>query len=193
MLLGTSKLLEVLANDFDLDSSIDASSVAVVLEPNDSQVQVQSDGRILVTPDPGFVGQVSFQYVVSDAEGLTSSPTNVRVTVVGSAFQNPINRYDVNDDRSVSPLDVLVIVNLLNARGASLPLDSLPGPPDYVDVNGDMLVNPLDILDLINFINRGASGSGEGTEPLGLASVIDPFEFGSIWDDLPVSPKRRRR
>ncbi|MFN9714137.1 MAG: dockerin type I domain-containing protein, partial [Planctomycetota bacterium] len=71
---------------------------------------------------------------------------------------------------SVSPLDVLAIINLLNARGASIPVDDLPDSTDYVDVNGDNQVDPLDVLALINFINAGGNtnrkgeGEGEGGE-----------------------------
>lgn len=114
------------------------------------------------------------QYVISDNEGLSSNVADVTVRVVASLYQNPNNKFDVNDDSFVSPIDVLVVVNLLNAQGPSVPVDGLPGPPDYVDVNGDGRVDPIDVLELINFINSGGNGSGgegEGAWVVGIQAA----------------------
>jgi hypothetical protein len=75
--------------------------------------------------------------------------------------QNPVNRFDVNGDNFVNPLDVLEIINLLNRVGSSLPVSQLTVIPPYVNVDGDASVSPLDVLALINFINSGGGG-GEG-------------------------------
>jgi hypothetical protein len=80
------------------------------------------------------------------------------------AYQNPNLNQDVNADGFVSPIDVLVLVNLLNSRGPSIPVAGLPGPPDYVDVDGDNFVTPLDALSVINYINAGGTNSGPGGE-----------------------------
>ncbi|MFM7930426.1 MAG: dockerin type I domain-containing protein, partial [Pirellula sp.] len=100
-------------------------------------------------------------YVVSDNEGRPSVPTDVTVRVVVSIYQNPRSRFDVDDDGTASPLDVLVLINLLNTLAPSLPVDGLPGPPAYVDVNADNRVDPLDVLDLINHMNSRDNGEGE--------------------------------
>jgi hypothetical protein len=86
----------------------------------------------------------------------------VTVLVVVSIYQNPGNRFDVDDDETVSPLDVLVLINLLNSQAPSLPVDGLPSPPAYVDVNADNRVDPLDVLELINHMNSRSNGEGEG-------------------------------
>jgi hypothetical protein len=160
---GVTTTLHVLANDSDPDGTLDPSTLSIVSFPSMADLVVQTDGRILFTPRSGFLGPTQFRYVVSDTDGRKSAPTDVTVLVVVSVYQNPRSRYDVDDDGSVSPLDVLVLVNLLNSTGVSLPVDGLPGPPPYVDVNGDASVDPLDVLDVINFINsRTVQGSGEG-------------------------------
>ncbi|MFN9603986.1 MAG: hypothetical protein ACK6A7_11155, partial [Planctomycetota bacterium] len=74
--------------------------------------------------------------------------------------------------KAVSPLDALIVINLLNAIGPQ-DLNPYSGPPvvingylvaDQVDVNGENSVDPLDVLASINFINsRGGSGEGEGS------------------------------
>ncbi|MFT5523456.1 MAG: hypothetical protein ACI9HK_001402, partial [Pirellulaceae bacterium] len=80
-------------------------------------------------------------------------------------WQNPRNRFDVNDDNTVEPLDVLQLVNYINIHNSgALPIPPGPdGPPPYVDVSGDNRVAPIDALQLINFINNSlAQGQGQG-------------------------------
>jgi len=98
-------------------------------------------------------------------------------------FKNPL---DVNDDGYVSSLDVLKIVNRLNAFGdQTLAEGELVGGAarQYVDVNGDGLVTPRDALQVINHLNRegGAEGEGQATPP------VDLF-FQSAADRDPTPP-----
>jgi ELWxxDGT repeat protein len=96
----------------------------------------------------------------TDQQGLWVE--KVMTVQVGWRNQNPNNPFDVDNDKTVSPLDVLTVINLINAKGASLPVSGLPSPPPYYDVNGDDRIDPLDVLVLINEINaRGGNGEGE--------------------------------
>jgi len=130
-----------------------------------------ASGQIQFTPNAGFIGSTSFQYVVSDNDGAQSNSALVTVQVVSSLFQNQSDNFDVDGDKFVSPLDALIVINLLNAIGPQ-DLNPYSGPPvvingylvaDQVDVNGDNSVDPLDVLAIINFINSGGSGEGEGS------------------------------
>jgi hypothetical protein len=90
---------------------------------------------------------------------------------------NPILPMDVTADGSIGPLDVLVVINLLNSFSrpdwlasdgpmSSEELDSF----GYFDVNADNSVDPLDVLTIINFLNRlNASGEGEFVSNPGVA------------------------
>ncbi|MFN9602516.1 MAG: tandem-95 repeat protein, partial [Planctomycetota bacterium] len=155
-------VLDVLRNDSDPDGSLDPATLAIVSGSDMADLVVQPDGTIRFTPRAGFLGSTQFRYVISDNDGRPSVPTDVTVRVVVSIYQNPRNRYDVDDDGTVSPLDVLVLINLLNSQAPSLPVDGLPGPPPYVDVTADNRVDPLDVLDVINHINSRGNGEGEG-------------------------------
>lgn len=169
---GTQTALNVALNDYDPDGSINPSSVVIVTPSEVASATVQPNGQILFIPQSGFTGTTKLQYVISDSEGLASNVADVTVRVVASLYQNPNNKYDVNDDSFVSPIDVLVVVNLINAQGPSVPVDGLPGPPDYVDVNGDGNVDPIDVLELINFINSGGNdGEGEGAWVVGIQAA----------------------
>ena len=67
----------------------------------------------------------------------------------------------VDRDSSVSPLDVLVLVNWLNSGGSPVVSKPLPARPIYyLDVDGDNTISPLDVLVLINYLNRPKDGEG---------------------------------
>ncbi|MCY2978797.1 MAG: dockerin type I domain-containing protein [Planctomycetota bacterium] len=83
-----------------------------------------------------------------------------------SAWQNPSQVHDVDDNKSIDPLDVLNLINYINLNGSgslpgTRPSNSLYG---YVDVDGDMQVSPLDVLRVINMINASRNAEGEATQ-----------------------------
>ena len=90
----------------------------------------------------------------------------LRLLGADSAWQNPSQIYDVDDNKSIDPLDVLNLINYINLKGSgslpgTRPSNSLYG---YVDVDGDMQVSPLDVLRVINMINATRNGEGEATQ-----------------------------
>lgn len=181
--LNTQVLIDVLANDFDTDGTINRSTVSIVTPPNFGTAVAQSDGRVLFIPQAGFTGTAIFAYAVNDNDGLSSNVATVTVQVVASLYQNPSNRFDVNNDSFVSPIDVLMVINLLNSTGASIPVEQLPPPPPFYDVNGNGFVDATDVLALVDYINSaGNSGSGEGEQ-----SVED--SVGSLAIGLLVPPQ----
>ena len=170
-------VLDVLRNDSNPDGTLDPATLVIVSGSEMADVMVQNDGTIRFTPQAGFLGTTQFRYVVSDIDGRPSVPTDVTVLVVVSIYQNPRSRFDVDDDGTASPLDVLVLINLLNSQGPSLPVDGLPGPPAYVDANADNRVDPLDVLDVINHINSRGNGEGEDGADRTLDDVFASFDW----------------
>jgi hypothetical protein len=160
----------VLANDKDPEG--DAMTASIVTNPTRGTVTLNANGTFTYTPGPTalFGATDTFTYRAIDAFGAASPQTTVTITIGRApppAYQNPSQRWDVNADGFISPIDVLILVNLLNSRGSSIPVAGLPGPPDYVDVNGDNFVTPLDVLAVIDKINS-SSGSGEGEQIIGV-------------------------
>lgn len=83
-------------------------------------------------------------------------------------WQNPINRFDVNANGSVEPLDVLNIINELNnprfrdSVGRLVDAASLAVFPNFFfDVNADGFAVPLDALIIVNFLNLTSQPEGE--------------------------------
>jgi hypothetical protein len=104
--------------------------------------------------------------------------TDATITIVGSSGTgagegntNETNPLDVNNDGYVSSIDVLALINRINAigRGAFSTMqaegESAPQQPKkyYYDTNNDGSLSSLDILKIINYLNeKSRRGEGEG-------------------------------
>ncbi len=79
---GTPLRANVLANDADPDGQSLAVDLSVSpgTTPSNGNLDLQSDGRFIYTPNPGFTGVDSFTYTVSDGNGGTATAT-VNITV----------------------------------------------------------------------------------------------------------------
>jgi len=94
----------------------------------------------------------------------------------GEGNTNPWDRFDVNNDGFVSPIDALILVNKVNTNGGGA-LGNGGGEGEgsgekfYVDVNEDGFLSPLDILWVVNRIN-GSNFSGEGEGEGQVAPVV---------------------
>ncbi|MFN6300663.1 MAG: dockerin type I domain-containing protein, partial [Planctomycetota bacterium] len=97
-------------------------------------------------------------------EAIDGEVEDWMITISSNPYTNPTNQFDVTGDGFVSPIDVLQIVNYINAGLPSRP--SLPptAVPPFLDVNGDGFINALDVLAVIDEINKNLSGGrgGEG-------------------------------
>lgn len=199
----------VLANDRDPEG--DAMTASLVSLPTRGTVTMNPNGTFTYIPGATalFGTTDTFTYRATDVFGASSPQTTVTITIgrpPQPVYQNPSQQWDVNADGFISPIDVLILVNLLNSRGPSVPVAGLPGPPDYVDVNGDNVVTPLDVLAVIDKINAASgSGEGEGAEATGIgqftvgpglvdsaaSGVAAPIDFGvsrvQVGRELPTS------
>jgi hypothetical protein len=69
-----------------------------------------------------------------------------------------LNQYqvDVNQDKLVTALDALLVINYISGIGSStdpVKYKADHDPNGYLDVNGDGLVTALDALLILNYIN----------------------------------------
>lgn len=77
-------------------------------------------------------------------------------------WQNQRNQFDVDGDGDVIAVDVLTLINYINAHPSGALPDPPQLPPPYYDINNDGFCTPLDVLLVINYINSQPIGSGEG-------------------------------
>lgn len=128
------------------------------------------------------------------ADAITAFLTGVMAEV---SWQNAADPFDVNDDGLVTPLDVLKVINYINAHPGNSALPASPAtPPPFYDINGDGSCTAEDVVSVINYINAQLDAAGEG-EFSGLMVVrqrnADDLHFLYSLDVPPLpSPIRAR-
>ncbi|MEZ6078163.1 MAG: Ig-like domain-containing protein [Pirellulaceae bacterium] len=157
----------VLANDHDPEGSA-LTAILVAPPSNASQFSLNANGTFSYQHDfsKGKTTD-SFSYQASDGSGL-SVVTTVTIVIDNPpppSHQNPDNFLDVNADGFISPIDALLIINVLNSRSGSgtiISTANLPAPPPYLDTDGNNIITANDVLQVINYLNAHSGGHGEG-------------------------------
>ncbi|MEM7237245.1 MAG: Ig-like domain-containing protein [Pseudomonadota bacterium] len=72
---NTAVEIDVLANDIDVDGDDLFVTLDVGNGPSNGAAEVGVDGTVTYTPDDGFVGSDTFDYILSDGDGPTSTAT----------------------------------------------------------------------------------------------------------------------
>ena len=73
--------INVLANDQDVDGTIDPASLIITLQPTNGNVKLEADGTVTYSARPGFSGADTFRYTVADNLGQQSEQATVTVSV----------------------------------------------------------------------------------------------------------------
>jgi hypothetical protein len=151
------------------------------------KVQFDATGYVVTTPVNGI-------QTVSYVTGAPITHVDFGAYREPSPWQNPVLAEDVNNQGSVDPIDVLILINEVNINGSrGLDGSGLTSPP-YYDVNGDRVLSPLDILQVINAINRRGNSGGEGEtvaamQSLSTSSLIVPSFPSFVLDARNSQPK----
>jgi len=183
-----------------VDNDNDPDGVPATLTPSlqtlgNGTFSINTDKSLSYSPAAGYVGVDRATYKVTDDQGLSSNNAEIEVLVLDFSTAKPwynIRRpFDVNDDGIVSPVDALMVINAINARGSKVLPTSLAGANGlfgFVDSSGDNSLAPLDALLVINELNR-MRGGGEGESP-----VIHDFALQQMaMDDDPTTRRGKRR
>lgn len=110
--------------------------------------------------------------ITAAAPGFSADAKEVLVADDERPYQNPREALDVNGDTFVSPLDALLIINVMNTFGmgeAAVIMAQYQGPAIFPDTTGDNFISPLDALLVINTLNGFGSQSGAGESLSGSA------------------------
>lgn len=79
---GNSKRINVVANDLGNGGIINPASVSITDQPIQGKVTVNTNGTVLYSANPGYVGLDSFYYRVANTQGSWSNVAKVRVQVL---------------------------------------------------------------------------------------------------------------
>ena len=136
--VGVAEDLAVLANDVDADGTLDPATVAVTQLPAEGDVQVNADGSVRYTPDPGFTGSDSFRYQAADNRGAVGASALVNVEVV-STTPAPVAVDDDDDTFEDESVDVDALANdtgLLAPSSLEVTIDPIFGSVEIVQSAG---------------------------------------------------------
>ena len=158
----------------------DLDGDAVTAEPTVGSVQGQF-GRLQVFADgtftyvsngSGTIGDVAtgvppsvdrFDITFVDSTGLRTT-ASIPFTLTASRRQNPIlsQAEDVNADGFITPIDALLVLNVLRRAGSGNVdvADLGPRDPAFPDANGNGRVTPLDALVVLNRLRRQNNSFG---------------------------------
>lgn len=95
---NTAVTIPVLANDSDIDGTLNPASVTITSQSASGTATANPDGTVTFTPASGFTGNTSFSYTVLDNNGLASAPAEVTVNVRSNAppVISAINNIELN-------------------------------------------------------------------------------------------------
>jgi len=121
----TQVVINVIANDSDVDNNLDLSTVAVVDPPGNGAASVSGGGQISYTPQAGFNGADSFTYQICDTDGacdtavvtITVTATNsppvanddTATTLAGANVPIDVTANDTDPDGNLDPSTVTVV------------------------------------------------------------------------------------
>ncbi|MEZ6150590.1 MAG: Ig-like domain-containing protein [Pirellulaceae bacterium] len=132
--VGQSRTLDILANDSDVDSTIDPRTIEITSRPGFGTLTVNQTGGVTYTPESGFRGNDVFRYTVKDSTGTVSNEAEV-VLVVNSA---PVAANDSAFTVKGDPVTINVLSNDRDVDGAldtsSVRIEVSPAPNGSVEV-----------------------------------------------------------
>jgi parallel beta-helix repeat protein len=155
-------------------------------------------------------GQLSVQFSVTVIDdSILERPTLIRILAESTSSElisgglqltildndSPWHNYamplDVDSDNSISPLDIIVIINFLNSNSnTNLSTTLPPNPQSFIDVDEDQFASPLDVIILINYLNQKSNGEGEDASLDLFVGEVQGSAFGMEAGEI-ASWKRR--
>jgi hypothetical protein len=116
--------------------------------------------RLMLTPERLIHRYSSDQVTIVVSNG-SSAPLAAAFERVASPWRNPSDRFDVDGNGSVQPLDALRIINEISRNGARI-LTNASSITQFFDASDDGAVTALDALRVINELSRRGRAGGEG-------------------------------
>jgi len=133
-------IINVAANDTDVDGNLDPTSVSVTAPPANGTATPNGNGTVTYTPNANFNGTNTFQYQICDTNSACATAT-VTVNVT------PVNDYPVaNDDTASTNEDTPVTINVTG---------------NDTDIDGNL--NPASARTITAPLHGTTTDNGDGT------------------------------
>ena len=134
---GGSTTVDLLANDVDVDGTINRQSLVITQAPKSGTILFNQDGTVTFRPDLTFLGVDSFRYTIRDNDNATSNQATVSIQV-STENLTPTAADDLADTLSGQAVTVDLVANDSDADGSIVPgTVEIVQPP----TNGEVTVN----------------------------------------------------
>jgi len=155
-----------------------------------------STGTLMVRLNNQANGSVRADAVLITRSDLPAPP--VAVPPVSTSAHNASMPLDVNDDRFISALDALVVINKLIAQdtqslsvASAVPLSTATATQYFLDVNDDTIVSPIDALIVINYLNQPQATTSSSVTSLATSESLtseasSPSELSAVATDQAI-------
>jgi uncharacterized secreted protein with C-terminal beta-propeller domain len=178
------------AFDFAVGPLFDSAATDLAARLNVAPGQI-----VRLAAEPGeATGRIDLVLRVDDQQYLYRSSDRQSVELADDSYefvtridwQNPADKFDVNDDSDIAPNDALLIINELKSVGSrALPQSVVrqvgANREHFVDVNADGQLSPIDALLVINRLNEL---SIVHTNPSQVDSQADPQVIDDLFDQM---------
>lgn len=141
---NTAVAIPVLANDSDVDSPLDPSSITIGTTVKNGTISINTTtGIVTYTPAKDYVGNDSFTYTIKDSGGLVSNVATVSISVV-NVNRAPVAVDDDVELTSVAPVSIDVLNNDYDPDGDEISIVSVTNPSKgSVKIeNGEVIFTP---------------------------------------------------
>ena len=185
-----ARTLDVLANDTSTPDTKEELTVAAVTQPaSGGKVSVAPNGAgVEFTPTPGFVGEVTFTYTLSDGNGGTDT-TTVTVTVENAPPKAVADTFSVPTSSGAKTLDVLANDTKESDEELTVTAVTQPASGGTVSVapNGAGVVfTPAPgFMGSVTFTYTGSDGNG-GTDTTTVTVMVENAPPKAVADTFSV-------
>jgi VCBS repeat-containing protein len=111
---GNSTLIDLAANDSDVDNALDLNSISIIGAPANGTLVVNGDGTVTYNHDGSETLSDSFTYTISDISGAISNTATVNITVTpvnDAPTTSGIADVTVNEDAAATTIDLHAAFN----------------------------------------------------------------------------------
>ncbi len=204
----TSVKRTVQIGDYLYSIADDRVIVTDLLKPSVIHAELLLPKPTVIKVEPSKGGGNSGGTIVTKIDPVINI-VETKVTEKPFEWHNHKNRFDVNGDGDVAPIDVLNVINFLKSHGSGSVADLEKPMRDrqkaegltaevlfQVDVDGDGEIAPLDVLLVINQLRAASQRNGEGESRSMLSNDTNietvpsnTFESGAVdnafasWDN----------
>lgn len=163
------------------ETKVDLKLVALS-EASDADTLV---GQVACTLEPG-----GLQFSLAEIGNIPWEEVDLDVLDLRhfSPWQNDL-RWDINADSLVTPVDLLILINNINAYGArELPIPMPPSDvPPFLDPTGDGTIASDDLLELLTYLNESVFGLPASGESEPGRSFSSPQDAEGEWEERGLS------